>query len=59
MGTVTVQVSQVLRVGDDFVRVRTEKGNVVDVTKPHDKTLKMKEPFCGEGVLFCPASMAG
>jgi len=57
MSTVTVKVSKVLRVGDDYVRVRDDKGRVINVTKPHDKTLKMKEPFCGEGILFCPASM--
>lgn len=58
MSTVKVKVSKVLRVWQGGVRVRTDKGNVIDVTAPHDKTLKMKEPFCGEGILFCPASMA-
>ena len=58
MSNVTVKFNSVLRVGDNFIRVRAQDGKSVTVTAPHDKTLKMKEPFCGEGMLVCPSAMA-
>lgn len=56
--TVTVKVSRVLRVGDDFVRVVANDGKTIHITAPHDKSLKLFEPFTGEGIIHCPARMA-
>lgn len=58
MSNVTVKFNKVIRVTDNFIRVRAENGKAITVTAPHDKTLKMKEPFCGEGMLVCPSAMA-
>jgi hypothetical protein len=58
MSNVTVKFSKVVYVADSYVRVRSEQGKLITVTAPHDKTLKMKEPFCGEGMLVCPSAMA-
>lgn len=50
----TIKVASVLRVTDSMVRVRDTAGNVRDVHAPHDKTLLLREPFCGEGIITVP-----
>ena len=51
MGTL-VRFNKVLNVGDKFVKVLTVSGDVLTIKAPHDKELKMNEPFNGEGSIL-------
>jgi len=51
MGTL-VRFNRVLNVGDRYVKVVTITGDVLTIKAPHDKELKMNEPFNGEGSIL-------
>lgn len=52
---VTVNFSRVVRVTDNFVRVRANNGNVIQVDKPHDTSLRVFDD--GGGNIKCPQSI--